>query len=59
MCQLCNGTHVVHTTGSFYTKIDSCPNCGPVPEEVRTAKQQVFRKRLEEAKQKIFERVGG
>ncbi|MDF2534394.1 MAG: hypothetical protein K0R18_551 [Bacillales bacterium] len=59
MCPLCNGTHVVHSTGSFYTQIDTCPDCGPVPEKIRIAKQQVIRKRLEEARKNMSERVGG
>jgi hydrogenase maturation factor HypF (carbamoyltransferase family) len=59
MCQLCNGTHVVHTTGSFHTQIDTCPDCGPVPEKFRFAKKQALRKRLEEARKNMSKNVGG
>jgi rRNA maturation protein Nop10 len=59
MCPLCNGTHVVHTADSFYTMIDTCPDCGPIPEEIRIAKWQSFQRRLEEERKNMSERVGG
>jgi ribosomal protein L37E len=56
MCQLCNGTHVVHTTGSFYTQIATCPNCGPVPEQIRMVNWQAFRRRLEAERELMSKR---
>lgn len=31
MCNLCNGTHVIHEVGSFSIVYHNCPNCGPAP----------------------------
>ena len=34
MCQLCNGTHVIHEISSFGYKTSCCPLCGTESEEV-------------------------
>lgn len=34
MCNLCNGTHVVHEIQSFGYRTSCCPVCGPVPDEI-------------------------
>ncbi|MFE8697945.1 hypothetical protein ACFYKT_16510 [Cytobacillus sp. FJAT-53684] len=40
MCQLCNGTHVVHDEGDYCTIYHCCPNCGPIPDEQWLARIQ-------------------
>jgi hypothetical protein len=34
MCELCNGTHVVHEFTSFGYRTSCCDKCGPVSDEV-------------------------
>lgn len=53
MCEFCNGTHVVHSQGSFYTEISTCPVCGPVPDEVLNAKMKAIEEKIRAAKEKV------
>lgn len=32
MCELCNGSHVMHIQTSYSTKYQDCPVCGPYPD---------------------------
>lgn len=34
MCQVCNGTHVVHENLGYAYRTSCCPVCGPVSDEV-------------------------
>lgn len=38
MCQLCNGTYVIHIRSSYGIKFETCPICGPVPADEQQAK---------------------
>lgn len=38
MCNLCNGTHVVHEIDSFSIRVGCCPVCGPEPVEAWKAR---------------------
>jgi hydrogenase maturation factor HypF (carbamoyltransferase family) len=51
MCQLCNGTHVVHNDGSYYTLISACPECGPVPEGIQKERIKALRERINAKKE--------
>ncbi len=33
MCNLCNGTGIIHDYGSCYSSFHGCSNCGPMSEE--------------------------
>jgi hypothetical protein len=35
MCELCNGTYVVHEVENYSYKFAGCPVCGPEPTEIR------------------------
>jgi hypothetical protein len=53
MCQLCNGTHVVHELGSFSVGFAPCPECGPMPEEKFKARMDAILKRVELAEKQL------
>lgn len=33
MCQLCNGTHIIHEVSSYFIRTSCCPECGPESDE--------------------------
>jgi hypothetical protein len=35
MCDLCNGTHVVHEITNIGYRTSCCPKCGPEPAEIQ------------------------
>jgi hydrogenase maturation factor HypF (carbamoyltransferase family) len=42
MCELCNGTHVVHEIDSFSIRTSCCPVCGPVSDVVWLAELEAI-----------------
>ncbi len=34
MCQICNGTHVIHEVSNYSIQFNCCPECGPESDEV-------------------------
>ena len=38
MCELCNGTHVVHQFEGYSYRFTCCPVCGPEPAEIQNAR---------------------
>ncbi|WLR57771.1 hypothetical protein LC048_21075 [Mesobacillus subterraneus] len=57
MCELCNGTHVVHIESPGVALVTNCPECGPMPEEQWRAKMDAFQIRLDAAELQ-FEKKG-
>lgn len=56
MCNLCNGTHVVHELDSIYTGFYTCPVCGPEPEEAFQARMAELREKIALAKLSLIEK---
>lgn len=50
MCEICNGTHVIHTSGVYTAFIRTCPTCGPKPQEQLLNERKERLKKLAEAK---------
>lgn len=46
MCQVCNGTHVVVSEESYAALFQTCPVCGPEPEEMQVARLTELRMKL-------------
>ncbi|MCU9614116.1 hypothetical protein OEV98_11145 [Caldibacillus lycopersici] len=51
MCELCNGTHVVHTQDNFTFGFFTCPICGPASEELLAMERKKRQKRYLEMEQ--------
>jgi hypothetical protein len=45
MCELCNGTYVVHENNSLGSRFSGCPDCGPEPADVQNARLQKLKDR--------------
>lgn len=50
MCELCNGTHVVHEITSLGYRTSCCPVCGPESDEEWYARINAIRQQIEEIK---------
>ncbi|MFB7302586.1 hypothetical protein [Heyndrickxia sporothermodurans] len=42
MCELCEGQHVVHTLTDGAVRVDTCPVCGPKPQELINQENMVL-----------------
>jgi len=42
MCEICNGTHVIHEIDSFSIRTSCCPICGPIPDDVWRAEMKAL-----------------
>jgi hypothetical protein len=56
MCQLCNGTHVVHEIDSFSIRTSCCPNCGPESDESWYGRLNAFKEKATEMRRKAEDR---
>jgi hypothetical protein len=54
MCELCNGTGVVHDTGSFGYRTSCCPVCGPESDVVWRGKIESFLKEIQMKKEAVL-----
>ncbi|MBT2722284.1 hypothetical protein [Bacillus sp. ISL-46] len=55
MCNLCNGTHVVHEIDSYSIRTCCCPACGPEPDESWYGRLKAFKERSAEMRKKAEE----
>jgi hydrogenase maturation factor HypF (carbamoyltransferase family) len=56
MCELCNGTHVVHESNNFSVSFCTCPICGPEPEWIFRSRMADFRRKLEAARKRSLKK---
>lgn len=57
MCNLCNGTHVIHEVDSFSIIVSCCPTCGPEPDEIWRARLENVLTRNAEKRGQMSEEV--
>lgn len=57
MCNLCNGTHILHDIDGSMLGFFTCPNCGPISKEQLQKEREEFRSRLAAAEQKFLKEV--
>ncbi|MRX54809.1 hypothetical protein GJU41_12575 [Bacillus idriensis] len=53
MCNLCNGTHVVHVDTQSSISFHNCPNCGPESKENQKARYELLYAKLAEAEMRL------
>ena len=53
MCELCNGTNVVHELLTIGYRTGCCPVCGPEPDEKWYSRLNTFKDKVTEMKGKM------